>query len=600
VSNIQKSIFSIRPYSTKAFIKYLIKFSWLILLVYSVWQMFFKQWLSITIGIYFLIAVLVYLRSLVLQQLVSIPFTTSLRAFTPIANIRSITLSRFNRIKEFLGIQLGELSRALVWPSTILGIFIYRHRHEYRYSSEDVITRTAYVTLNPLDPALTYSSLFFLALVLLINKFVRLPLNIQNGIATLFALHVITMLLGYCLFPTSLTEKLRGCQRNPYIQFILIAISLYSILIVSISGLNSGLSDITFDGLAQTVILMLDLSVTKLLDIQNNNLRFSDYLTIISTLLLGAAGLTSVFSWKNFQRTSNDYHNIATSFFILRKYQDALNWLNKVKPLEAATHNLFALTYLGLNQIEKSEESILRYLISQKKEFSNLIIRQELVRNYGFRFLPASIRRKFIKRYLEAQPNEIELFITFGLISVFGRDENVNYEKIALEFISIFLTTGEDKKHPLVFSTMLRLARHFDKAQKITGNIPESANASLETLRLLTILLNDIMDPAKISQNQDEKVLDDWANKYSNKIIKLIEEIIKGSNSLEKEAVYSYMMMLDMLVMTGQKNNQIMELISIRNQLGHYVQNAGLYEALLNQYRQKIPLVKIFGQSRYI
>ncbi|MCG2784915.1 MAG: hypothetical protein L6461_07385 [Anaerolineae bacterium] len=485
--------------------------------------------------------------------------------------INNVLVPKREKLRGAAIVFVTTLADSLIWPVPLLTIpfIVIKYVRLFGNSSMRRMPLQAYLLLNPYDVIRVYATLLLIASVIIVGG-AYLP----NSVMLIFIAHVLLRLLGHCISSEELSERLKKSLVNPYVNFLLIAGGIFSITILSLSGYIYGLQNISPGILLQVARQLLDFSwLSKIEDILGNRLMPNDYFIGVSSILLGIAGLTSIFSWKEFRRTNEDYHSIAHKLLIMGKYNDALKWLDKIKSPQVETSQLQVVAYIGVNQIDKAKD-ILAELNKgcNEEEIYKLLIEKA----YLYSFNPRIIGT-LIDSYIDEQPNETELLIM--LINLMpNMFIGLSPKEKAQEFVNLLEKKEAQKEYPLVYADMLRKAVRFDEARAILLALPEYNDSARNAIRRLSLLYINLLNP--------EQSIETWMDEHADVFIRQAAEVADKGNSSDKAAIFILLMPIEKILKEELSHERSEEFSYILSQLQKDVPQNLLHE--LEAYYRRI------------
>ncbi len=153
--------------------------------------------------------------------------------------------------------------------------------------------------------------------------------------------------LGLLIGPWQLMEQIRRTQGNPYIRFVVIALSMVGAFTISFTAIELPSGWLSFQALFKTGREMLSFSDV----FDRNALTMTEGLRAGAGFLTYAVTLRGIWEFSNFERTSEDLIILAHKLAIAGRPARALEYLSKVENVDHAYLIARICVLLGLGDV---------------------------------------------------------------------------------------------------------------------------------------------------------------------------------------------------------------------------------------------------------
>lgn len=166
----------------------------------------------------------------------------------------------------------------------------------------------------------------------------------------LYALFVTLTLLAFTIGPGSFPDVFRRASGHPYANLLRVGLACAGIVYISFLALRHGAGAPTQDEAARLAAdFARGLRPWDLLQPSGGAL---DAFLKLNALLFGTSILSLAFRWKEFQREDRHFEALANACTRLRRFDEALRWLGKVRNPRQSTWVGYIPAYLGAGQLD--------------------------------------------------------------------------------------------------------------------------------------------------------------------------------------------------------------------------------------------------------
>ncbi len=181
---------------------------------------------------------------------------------------------------------------------------------------------------------------------------------------------LISTLIYFVVYPTSLPEQLRTTPHNAYLLFIGVFLAAFVGIVINIVGVETIGKNVSWSQRFNlTISVARDLASLNMSELASAGFAGIFSLRLISSALLFLVFFRTIFRWKEFKRTDQDLKTIANGDLLKGHFESAGNWLAQVSKPDAEVLLLKIPTALGLHDIEKavSYEDLLKRMKGMEK-----------------------------------------------------------------------------------------------------------------------------------------------------------------------------------------------------------------------------------------
>jgi hypothetical protein len=190
----------------------------------------------------------------------------------------------------------------------------------------------------------------------------------------LMAIQTMARHVQYLIGFRSLPVQLRRSFGKPYISFVIVAVTdLLSLVLVLNAILNwNGNAVASWEGIWNVLTRLYFAKFWELVrGLLNGNVpSLADVLLTLAGLLYNTTLLKTLWKFKDFRRTDEDYAYRAKTYRNLGRYADALKELERI-PSDARTHDTYSLradAYVGMSELDSAWDDCERILSSKEIE----------------------------------------------------------------------------------------------------------------------------------------------------------------------------------------------------------------------------------------
>ncbi|MCP3683582.1 MAG: hypothetical protein GY861_12920 [bacterium] len=410
------------------------------------------------------------------------------------------------RAKFILISTLTLISLPFSWPGqlviSLLGMTRKVPKGVYRVAAYDTLFSNNLLTPAPLVACL--------ALVIGIHTWFNLPHIPANGFSIIMIIFATaTLIIG--LLDQSVAMRARRQIGNPYLRFILFTVSIYGILVLSYSVLYQDSPRLSITALTDVTVDILRIQGIGDL-FQDDDSSFAQYSAGLTGILFYASLVSSVYRFREFRRTDDDYIAIAESYMHMGHFNSAMSSLRKVRTQTPDFFVLKSICYLALNQMDKAlktkEQSI---IISEYKGYAS--DDPALLLFFTTQFFPIGSSRivNLFSRWIEGKPSELRVL---GLV-----DKLILANKVSPdEVIDVIENAGMSDDYSLIIALCLIGADDRENAAIILQNLSlDNESSELHQIILGILVLSTQIDVLSITEDNTSSLLN-WSHTYMQKI----------------------------------------------------------------------------------
>ncbi len=365
----------------------------------------------------------------------------------------------------------------------------------------EVGTRAHWATL-ALNPPITVMSVATTVMTLMIvGSELVLPAPPRYGrlVLLLISLAVMTKHLTSVIDFQTLSTSVRRSVGNPHFSFGAIAVADLLTLIVAFSFYTAwGTGEhVSFNYLRKMTISIL--TVEKLRDAVVSGQAFTwvECLISIAGGLYLINGFKAILKYRDFERTTEDLHAIASNQITVGNAHEARRWLDKVQKPEAATYELYVCAYLLGGNLKNAENAAESYV--EEKRVADALRPNEMARvilsNAGFTPIPKEDLLRYLAAWL-ANPQDLYLQNVIEALIRQGRIQ-------ANEVLPLFTSHEIRKQHALTLSSLLFSNDEFKAALEVL----QEYTATNTTEDLVRICLTYRCFWIEVLENMSEEAL---------------------------------------------------------------------------------------------
>ena len=487
-----------------------------LLIGYGLWKVLRSYWYPIVIWGYYALAAITFLVQFWFAARLKRPDNPQGEELFLYTAIDAATeVGKFVSWRNRLGRFLTYFVSAIAWPVT----FFFSYRQSRKLSQEKksgLVPLSAYQSLYPVDVQTTVILLAVVLLVYVSHLLFVLPETFGKFLLLLATVYCTARLLFYIVSPVSLAAQLRRGPRNAYVSFLVLAVSIYCLLVLSFAGYIYTIPKVQFEQLGATTLDMLRFRKAYGL-LQGGPLSPLDYYLTIAGFLYYISLLRTVLRIKEFKRKDEDYHSIAHSYLMLGNFNEGLTWLGKVTAPNNGTYMLRASAFLGVDQLTKATEAAKKsYLLEKGETLDDAGGLRQVISIAALYPIPEAYILRALERWLGLGINEIAFAESADLL--------LGQNKISMKNYGALLERAKvPSEAPLLWVHYLINSRNFEEASKQIEGLRLTGGVNELFIRLLRLKLR-ILDPATGGRNPAE-VYEAWAAEHLDKMSSLISEL---------------------------------------------------------------------------
>lgn len=260
-------------------------------------------------------------------------------------------VTRGARIKNAMATAVGICVFGLTWPSLMIFAALRQRDRTKLPPKGGTFANERYGLLMPIDHVVS--------LTMLVLSATGLGLLHRSGYQSAYTFVFLFLMMSqvalrhilYLL--QSLPKKLRQNFGSPYGRFVAIAVCDYLVLLLTLAPLRASAVPETasFASLAGTAKLLFAPEGLRQAVAAPLVMPFFDILTLAVGVLYYASVFTSLVRFRDFRRSDEDLHAMATNANLSGCFTDCLRILAKVKNPGQQTFRLKAVAYLGVGEI---------------------------------------------------------------------------------------------------------------------------------------------------------------------------------------------------------------------------------------------------------
>jgi hypothetical protein len=388
-------------------------------------------------------------------------------------------------------------------------------------------------------------TVFFLVLVAYGIAYVA-PAEMYWIRAFLILMAINTMLrhVHYAVGFTSLPVQLRRTSVNPYIAFVIVAVTDLLSLTLTLNGiLNWNAGEVaSWTGIWNILRgLFVDAWHIAKGVWNGRELPLRDMLPALAGVLYnGGTLLKTLLSLKDFRRDDSDYTQIAQSYCVIGRFTDALSALKKIKYPNSGTFYLSTAAHLGVSQFDSALEECKRFLSLQQK--GDPTARQVLYTLVGvsanFPLAPDTYV-ELLRRCIKAGSDSLAMTAISAL---------------APEVVSpLFSDPSVAERFPLSYASVLLAEKKSEEARSWLDQV-KPGGASERIFRSFLVLFATLANPDTTTQ-QDVANFEKWSREHFDEISHWVSNPSEGSDRVDRFLVYGYILRVQIIATHAQSHS---------------------------------------------
>lgn len=314
---------------------------------------------------------------------------------------------------------------------------------------------------------------------------------------------------------TPLPDRLRRSNRSPWLHFVWIAVIDALILAISVAGLWAAS---TTGRITPEVIRS---AFSGLFDLPRNLVDLVD-LSVPALVVAGigfvyyAAFLKTILDRTHFNRSNEDFRQIASALVMSGNVEEAGSWITNDKERSAASYWVRCQIALASGQLKRADDAAGRYLVAREEDNTELKRIVTLV-DISF-FAPMSPEQAvdFVRFIVARSPD----WATSAFLPALSSE----YPEIVEEAARLIT----EESHPFTHAWILQANR--DYAESIDQLEHTATQSDVEDLlRLVRLCWLHIVDPSEHLAETD-----DYVRAWAQESLPIIREIVKSLQTDEK------------------------------------------------------------------
>jgi tetratricopeptide (TPR) repeat protein len=427
----------------------------------------------------------------------------------------------YNRLRFYLASLLFIVVVVVAWPPFIIAS--YARFYNKKYVIDDYLSISAETSLETIWPKVSIAMFAIAFIVFTANYFIENGNNYFIIFLIMILIQTNSRQLFYIIRDKSLPSELRVGSANPYISFILILVmDLLAIITAFYPNIYSEqVKFIDASLLAAITIDILTLKKVKIIFTQEYFTIF-DYAIGISSLIYYITLFRTMLKYKEFRKTGEDYQKIAYFKLNIGKYNDALNLLEKAKPINPSIIFLKAGAYIGVQQFDEALKCANKHLELEDKVVDDVNAYGVLRALFLFVKYDVTITKAFLRYMINKNASDINVLTLLNFTMQIG--------VINPTHVTELLTDKKiSNRYPLTYNLILFLKEEFEEIKQNLENYTPS-NVIEKILWLQLGLLVDLVYEAE-NDGDKKEYYKSWTDKNYNELCNLADNI---SNDYDK------------------------------------------------------------------
>jgi len=475
-----------------------------------------------------------------------------------------------NKVRSATATAALTVGSAIVWPVDVLRGIVDTLRAGLTRGKQHILRQS-------LQSAEQHRSLF---VAICISSIYLLGLHgfSGHGYGRLFVYilgaSVILRHISYSVELDGLPMRLRRTTGSPYVTFLEIVLADFVSLVLSFTLFSSprAPSQMTFSDIHSTAVSLYQFKeLYKLLT--GVKLTFAQVAIGSAGLLFYLALFRILTRVKDFRRSDEDYHWLASRQFMLGNFAAGLRYLNSIeKPIpETEFHRVLGL--LGVNEIEKAEETARRVIEQKGDKPTTDQVFSVLGGAPLFVPLPEHVIFALMTKAIEDGVSDVYLMDAVGMMAA---DSLVLRDRL----LELLLPTKSD--HPLTISLLLILS---DKPLDALAVVQQATPGTEleEIVRLVMQLRASLLNP-NTSYEEDSQTLAKWRDSDLQTVRSILPNL---SSKREKALAYGQVGGIRPLALVFDKQTE-QELTYLADQLKAEVRGDAIAEMMVKVTEQRI------------
>jgi len=438
--------------------------------------------------------------------------------------LSQVNSSKIYKFRFYFAVFLNIITNSFSWPSLIVNSLLCS-KYFIRLNSSTKLINEALQKIHPYE-LLQSIVIFLITLVVFCLSYVFSMYAYSIKFFMLITIFPFSWLLMYVISPIELVNKIRSSLLSPYLQFLIIALSMFFILFLSFFSFYYK-NQITFENILELLNNILSFGIMKK-TFQGYSFGLFDYYVATNGLLYYFVILRVIIRIKEFIRNDKDYLILAHSFSIIGKFNTANYWIEKVQKSDQNKLSMKAIIFLGLNKIDYALDYA-KKSITLSSNINNDSLYIYLINISYLYLIPKNSYYHLLNLLIQKRKDEHIALVIMWLTDRYEFDEIVR-ESNLLEEIDYL---------PITYSLILYEKEMYIEAFKLIKNItPKTPFEEIVTqvLQFWYIVFNP-----QTSRNEERQFLNVWINNNLNSFTKLFDTL---EDHIEKNISILYLSMV--------------------------------------------------------